>query len=86
MSTLIVLAVGLAVGYWWGRRTGLEAGTRQGKVLALFAAKPEISNDDVESSLGVSDATATRILDALEKSGELEQLGDTGAGVRYRRK
>lgn len=86
MNSLIVLAVGLAVGYWWGRRTGLEAGTRQGRVLALFSVKPEISNDDVESSLGVSDATATRILDELEKSGELEQVGREGAGVVYRKK
>jgi len=86
MSTLIALALGLAVGYWWGKREGMAVGTRQGKVLALFAQKPEISNDDVEVALGVSDATATRVLDELEKSGELVQVGSTGSGVVYRRK
>ncbi len=56
------------------------------KVMALFDAKSEITNDDVQKALGVSDATATRYLDELEKSGDIVQVGSTGRGVTYRKK
>jgi len=45
--------------------------------------KGTITNKDVEKLLGVSDATATRYLDELEKKGLLRQVGDTGRGVFY---
>jgi predicted HTH transcriptional regulator len=86
MNMLIVFVLGLAVGYWWGMRKGIEADPRRDKVLALFDGGKEVSNETVEAALGVSDATATRILDSLEKSGHIEQIGTTGAGVVYRRK
>ncbi len=83
---LIVFAVGLALGYWWGRRRALIAPKRQ-KVLDLFTVdRLEITNDDVQKALGISDATATRYLDELEKIGVIRQIGKTGAGVVYRRK
>ena len=34
----------------------------------------------------VCDETATRYLDALEAEGKIEQVGDTGRGVSYRKK
>lgn len=40
--------------------------------------------EDVETTLGVSDATATRYLDELEKVGKLEQIGESGHAVRYK--
>jgi len=43
----------------------------------------EITNDEVEKLLHVSDATATRYLSALEKEGKIKQLGKTGTGVVY---
>ncbi len=56
------------------------------KILGMFAAKKEITNDDVENSLGVSDATATNYLNELEQEGKIEQVGQTGRGVFYRAK
>ena len=43
----------------------------------------EITNDEVEKLLHVSDATATRYLSALEKEGRIKQVGKTGVGVVY---
>jgi predicted HTH transcriptional regulator len=86
MDILVALAVGLAVGYWWGKRQGLAADPQRERVLALFAGGADVSNEHVEHALGVSDATATRVLDALERSGDIVQVGTTGAGVVYRRK
>lgn len=68
-----------------------------GKVLGMFAdgrtasaeasaSRREVTNDDVEKELGVSDATATRYLDALEKQGRIEQIGEKGRFVKYRLK
>jgi Fic family protein len=54
------------------------------KVLELVKTKGQISNDDVEKSLGVSDATATNYLSELEKQGQLAQVGQSGRFVRYR--
>ena len=56
------------------------------KVMKLFEGDREVSNNDVERALGVSDATATNYLSALEKQGKITQLGDTGSGVKYRLK
>lgn len=44
-----------------------------------------VTNDDVENLLGVSDSSATRYLEELEKEGLIRQVGTTGAGVRYER-
>ncbi len=43
----------------------------------------EITNDDVEELLDVSDATATRYLSELEDEGKLRQVGTTGKSVYY---
>lgn len=55
------------------------------KVLRLAREKGEVRNDDVQFSLGVSDATATRYLEELEKSGRIAASG-TGKGTTYRLK
>ena len=56
------------------------------KILASLSSGDEISNDKVEDTLGVSNATAERYLDELEKSGKLVQVGKTGRNVVYRKK
>lgn len=56
------------------------------KVMELFAKHTEITNDDVEKLLHVSDATATRYLDELEKRGKIQQVGATGRSVKYIRR
>ncbi|MDP2638673.1 MAG: winged helix-turn-helix transcriptional regulator [Candidatus Azambacteria bacterium] len=63
------------------------------KILKLLSAqggsasggdnKTEITNDDVQRALGVSDATATNYLDELEKEGFITQIGKEGRGVKY---
>ena len=46
-------------------------------------SSPQVTNDEVERLLRVSDATATRYLDLLEKEGKLRQEGKTGKHVVY---
>jgi len=43
----------------------------------------QVTNNDVEALLGVSDATATRYMHELEQDGEVRQIGTTGKGVYY---
>lgn len=43
----------------------------------------KIQNEDVVKMLGVSDATAERYLDEIEKEGKIEQKGKTGNAVYY---
>ena len=53
------------------------------KIMTLFDRSPQITNDEVEKLLRVSDATATRYLSILEKEGKIKQNGRTGKGVSY---
>ena len=52
-------------------------------ILTLFAKRTNITNDEVEKFLHVSDATATRYLSILEKEGKIKQSGKTGRSVSY---
>ena len=45
--------------------------------------KDRVTNNDIEKLLGVSNATAERYLNELEKEGLLEQVGQIGQGVHY---
>jgi predicted HTH transcriptional regulator len=45
------------------------------KILQLAKEKGEITNDDVEKLLHVSDITATRYLNELVKQGRLKRIG-----------
>ena len=56
------------------------------KILNSFGPDDEITNDAVEKMLRVSDATAERYLDELEKQGKLTQVGRTGRSVVYKKK
>ena len=55
------------------------------KILELIKSKNKITNNDVEKSFGVSDATATRYLNELEKEEKIKQVGKTGRYVYYER-
>lgn len=57
---------------------------RKGKILELLSQKSEISNSDIREALGVSDRTAARYMDELEKEGKVEQVGKIGHAVTYR--
>jgi len=53
------------------------------KVMTMFAKQTKISNDEVEKFLHVSDATAERYLNILEKENKIKQIGKTGHSVFY---
>ena len=92
---LIVVAVaGILFGAHFARRrggVGLIAGQtkrkseNKEKILGALrqAQDKKIVNNDIEKLLGVSDATATRYLDELEKEGKVRQVGKTGNAVYY---
>lgn len=52
-------------------------------IMQLLAQQGEITNNDVETLLAVSDATATRYLDHMETAGLIVQKGKTGRSVYY---
>ncbi len=53
------------------------------KIMARMTEKGKITNDEVEKLLHISDATATRYLQALEKENKIKQTGVTGKAVFY---
>lgn len=53
------------------------------KIIEFFESRDKVANDDIENLLGISDATATRYLDELEKDGLIRQVGRTGRHVYY---
>ena len=54
------------------------------KIMTELQKKNHITNDEVEKLLHVSDATATRYLEALVKQGKIKKIGTTGKAVEYR--
>jgi len=57
-----------------------------GQIMGWLASRKQITNDDVEKLLGVSNATAERYLDELEEQGKIVQVGKTGQSVFYKLK
>jgi len=87
----IVALAGIALGMYLARRgkgdliseqSEKKAENKQ-KILEFVQANEKIQNNDVEKLAGVSNATAERYLDELEKEGQLIQHGDIGQGVFY---
>lgn len=91
LSIILILLnlrkIGKVIVYQSARRKGVEE--KKGKILELLTLrgaqgkKAKITNNDVEKLLGVSDATATRYLDELEKQGKVRQVGERGRFVYY---
>ena len=89
---IIVAIAGIALGMYIARRkanagfiaqqTEQKAKNKQ-KILAFIQTNGKIQNNDVEKLVGVSNATAERYLDELEKEGKLTQHGTVGSGVFY---
>jgi len=53
------------------------------KFIAEKSAEDKITNDEVQNMLKVSDATAERYLQELEKNGLIKQVGNIGKDVFY---
>src|SRR3989344_4975943 len=92
-SVLIIIAlVGIALGMYIARRNAnagfiakqmeQKAANKQ-KILEFIQTNGKIQNNDVEKLVGVSNATAERYLDELEKEGKFTQHGEIGQGVFY---
>ena len=89
---IIVALAGIALGMYIARRKAnagfiakqmeQKAENKQ-KILAFVQANGKIQNNDVEKLAGVSNATAERYLDELEKEGKLTQHGTIGQSVFY---
>lgn len=93
MKWILITIVGITIGYWLGKRRMHrivnQAQIEKHKqnltsVIALANQHGEITNDLVEKTLGVSNATAGRYLQELETEGKLTQIGTTGKYVIYR--
>ncbi|MCX6786629.1 MAG: hypothetical protein NTU85_02330 [Candidatus Kaiserbacteria bacterium] len=63
----------------------MEALTKKNPTSLKLRRAGEITNDEVEKLLHVSDATAERYLATLVKEGKIKQDRRTGAGVSYSR-
>ena len=90
---LILIAIaGIIIGSYFGVRKneGLIFGQvkkkveNKEKILEFLNSNEKITNNDVEKLLGVSDATATRYLNELEKEQKIKQIGTVGHAVYYR--
>lgn len=63
-------------------RQAQEKAEHKQKIIEFFEGKEKVSNNDIEKLLGVSDATAERYLNELEKEGVLRQKGES-KGIYY---
>jgi len=91
LTIVIAGIVGVGLGIYFGRRSAParikegQKGENLEKTRRMFEGQERVANNDVEKALGVSDATATRYLDELEKQGFIRQAGKTGKYVYYER-
>ena len=53
------------------------------RIMRLFDSKPHLTNEDVQKLLRVTDRTARRYFDELEKENRVKQVGEVGRGVFY---
>lgn len=87
----IVLIAGIFLGrYFVGRQKVnfiLEQVKRKRKnkekILKFSKENKKMTNNNVETMLDVSDSTAERYLDELEKENKIKQVGTTGRNVFY---
>jgi predicted HTH transcriptional regulator len=63
-----------------------EKEARKEKILEMIREKGNVTNNDIETVLGVSDASATNYLQELEREDKIEQVGERGRFVSYRLK
>ena len=89
---IIVAIVGIALGMYIARRKANagfiakqieQKSQNKQKIITFVQEHGKIQNNDVEKLTGVSNATAERYLDELEKEGKLAQHGTIGQSVFY---
>ena len=93
MDYIILIIIGI-IGIWLGYKLAVrkrclvaeqskKKQENKEKILAFLRASEKVVNNDIEKLLGVSDSTATRYLDELEKEQKVRQIGITGNAVYY---
>jgi predicted HTH transcriptional regulator len=89
---ITVALAGIAIGMYIARRNATagfiakqmeQKAENKQKILAFVQEHGKIQNDDVEKLAEVSNATAERYLNELEKEDKLTQHGTTGQSVFY---
>ena len=94
MQYIITLIIGFLLGYFVAskkQKISFISKQREEKernkqaIYELLETNHPLTNNDVEMMLGISDATATRYFDELEKEGKVKQVGKTGRYVHYER-
>lgn len=67
---------------------GMDAKKRENKekIFGLLRERGEMSNSEIREALGISERSAVRYMDELEREGKVEQVGNTGRSVTYRLK
>ncbi|PIQ78440.1 MAG: hypothetical protein COV79_05250 [Parcubacteria group bacterium CG11_big_fil_rev_8_21_14_0_20_41_14] len=99
-TTIIALIIGIILGFAIakltnkkqtaiGKSTQIQITAKQenkDRIIAYLKENREAANNDIEKLLKVSDSSATRYLDELEKEGTIEQVGEKGRFVKYRLK
>lgn len=92
MSQFLIFILGFVAGgvvvWFLKKREPLDSArgkkeANKDKIMDFFRTRKTAANDDIQKLLGVSDATATRYLEELEKEGRIRQAGKTGRGVYY---
>lgn len=68
---------------WLIERQAREKEENKQRILGVLETQTQLTNNHIEQLLGISDATATRYLDELEKEGKIKQVGKTGKHVYY---
>ncbi len=63
-----------------------EKDSKKKQILELLAKQDNITNNDAQKTLKISDATATRYLDELEAEGKIQAVGDSAREIKYRLK
>jgi len=88
---IIVAVAGISLGVYFARQGGSGLLAKQAKkkveneekILEFLQNNERVANNDIEKMLGVSDATATRYMNELEKEQKVRQVGKTGNAVYY---
>ena len=90
LLTIILFIIAGMFGFYYGQKNNgdifVARNFKKGAkahILEELKKQGRITNNEVESIVGVSDRTATRYLDELEKEGKIMQVGDTGQSVYY---
>lgn len=95
MNPYILIIIILVIVIVWlvgvlGRMHEADKGDKKeinlSRIMSLFENNKELSNAEIRKALGVSSRTAVRYMDELERSGQVEQVGQTGESVTYRLK